>query len=134
MLTKLDASGNTCIGEFVTSTVMSVSCSVTSPPTVVTSPATIVTTPATQVTSPATVVTTVCELICGDVNDDGSIDLSDVIYLANYKLKGGDPPPDPICRANPNGDGVINLADVIYLANYLLKGGPAPHDCGNYQD
>ena len=70
--------------------------------------------------------------ICGDANDDGGINLSDVIYLANYLLKGGDPPPFPICRANPNGDTVINLSDVIYLANYLLKGGPPPHDCENY--
>jgi len=72
-------------------------------------------------------------VICGDVNRDWSIDLSDVIYLANYYLKGGELPPDPIHRANANGDGVINLSDVIYIANYYLKGGPNPHDCGNYQ-
>jgi len=70
--------------------------------------------------------------ICGDVNYDWNIDLSDVIYLANYYLKSGDPPPDPICRANANGDELINLSDVIYIANFYLKGGPAPHDCGNY--
>ena len=70
--------------------------------------------------------------ICGDVDDDWDIDLSDVIYLANYYLKGGDPPPDPISRGNANGDEVINLSDVIYLANFYLKGGPSPHDCGNY--
>ncbi len=133
MLTKLDSLGNTCIGKFVSSTVMSVSPTVTSPATEVTSPATEVTSPPTIVTSPATQVTTVCVLICGDVNGDGGINLSDVIYLANYLLKSGDPPPDPIYRANPNGDGVINLADVIYLANYLIKGGPAPYGCGNYQ-
>ena len=73
-----------------------------------------------------------CDFICGDVNGDEKIDLSDVIYLANYKLKGGDPPPYPIYRANANGDTVIDLSDVIYLANYKLKSGPAPHDCENY--
>jgi len=31
-----------------------------------------------------------CQLyLCGDVNDDASINLSDVICLANYILKGG---------------------------------------------
>ncbi|KPL02451.1 MAG: hypothetical protein AMJ90_05665, partial [candidate division Zixibacteria bacterium SM23_73_2] len=72
------------------------------------------------------------EFTCGDVNKDGGIDLSDVIYLANYYLKSGDPPPDPICRGNANGDDAIDLADVIYLANYYMKSGPAPHDCENY--
>jgi len=73
------------------------------------------------------------ELRCGDVNGDGSIDLSDVIYSANYLLKSGDPPPCPIYRPNANGDDVINLSDVIYTANYYLKGGDPPHDCENYQ-
>jgi len=73
------------------------------------------------------------EVICGDVNGDLLRDLADVIYLANYKLKGGDPPPIPIYRANANGDSVIDLSDVLYIANYYLKDGPAPHDCENYQ-
>jgi large repetitive protein len=71
--------------------------------------------------------------ICGDVNGDTSINLADVICLANYILKGGSCPiPVPIARANANGDTGVNLADVIYLANNILKGGTAPHDCGNY--
>jgi len=72
------------------------------------------------------------DYICGDVNDDGIINLSDVIYLADYYLKSGNPPPDPRCRANANGENDLNLSDVIYIANYKLKGGPPPQDCGNY--
>ncbi|KPK99999.1 MAG: hypothetical protein AMJ90_08980 [candidate division Zixibacteria bacterium SM23_73_2] len=72
------------------------------------------------------------DLVCGDVNRDGEIDLSDAIYLANYYLRGGDPPPVPIYRANANGDVAVDLSDVIYIANYYLKGGPSPHDCENY--
>jgi len=71
--------------------------------------------------------------LCGDVNVDGYIDLSDVIYLANYYLEGGPPPPDPIWRANANGDYVIDLSDVIYLAKFKLTGGPQPHGCGFYE-
>jgi hypothetical protein len=72
------------------------------------------------------------EFTCGDVDKDGDIDLSDVIYLANYYFRSGDPPPTPIYRGNANGDDSINLADVLYIANYYMKGGTAPHNCENY--
>ncbi|KPK99997.1 MAG: hypothetical protein AMJ90_08970, partial [candidate division Zixibacteria bacterium SM23_73_2] len=71
---------------------------------------------------------------CGDVNGDGLIDLADILYLANYYLKMGDSPPEPICRANANGDELLNLSDVLYIANYKFKGGPPPRDCRNYHN
>lgn len=64
---------------------------------------------------------------CGNVNGDGTYDLVDVIWLANYCLKGG-PPPIPTLAGDVDWDGEIDLADAIYLANYILKGGPPP--CG----
>lgn len=120
-LVKLDAFGNTCTGEFVTSTVVSVSCSVTSPPTVVTSPSCVVTSPVTQVTSPVSKVALVCELmlICGDVNGDGAINLSDPRYLANYKLKGG-PAPASEWASDVNCDSNLDLGDVMIIAKYYL--------------
>jgi hypothetical protein len=133
MLTKLDSQGNTCIGEFVTSTVMSVSCSVSSPATVVNSPPTIVTSPATEVTSPPTQITTVCEegpLVCGDVNGDGGVNITDIVYFIDYLLKSG---PSPLCPPEPyascadcNGDGDVTISDIVYLINYVLKSGDPP--------
>jgi len=70
--------------------------------------------------------------VCGDANADCVTNLSDVLYLANYILSDGDPPPDPAYRGNANGDNLIDITDLIYMVNYKLKGGPAPHDCGNY--
>ncbi len=125
ILTKLDSLGNTCIGEFVSSTAMSVVCSVTSPVTVVTSPSFIATSPPETVTSPATEVTTVCWWVCGDVNGDGVVDLGDVLYLISYLYKGG-PAPDPLETGDVNCDGVVDLGDVLYLISYLYKGGPPP--------
>ncbi len=61
----------------------------------------------------------------GDPTGDWKINLSDVIYLANYLLKGG-PAPEPLESGDVNCNTIINLSDVIYLANYLLKGGPPP--------
>ncbi len=66
----------------------------------------------------------------GDTNGNGKINLGDVIYLANYLMKGG-PPPRPMEAGAVNDittvcDNIINLADIIYLANYLIKAGPPP--------
>jgi len=68
--------------------------------------------------------------VCGDVNADTEISVSDVIYLINYLFKGGPPPQCPpapyLSCADANGDGSISVSDVIYLINYLFKGGPLP--------
>lgn len=63
--------------------------------------------------------------ITGDVNASGNISLADVVYLANYILKGG-PIPLPIASGDVDCDGGVSLADVVYLANYILKGGNRP--------
>ncbi|KPL02756.1 MAG: hypothetical protein AMJ90_04940 [candidate division Zixibacteria bacterium SM23_73_2] len=63
--------------------------------------------------------------LSGDANRDGQADLADVIYIANYLLKGGSSPV-PRQAADVNCDAYVNLSDVIYLANYKLKGGDPP--------
>lgn len=64
-------------------------------------------------------------LMRGDVNDSGSINNTDVVYLSNY-LYGGGPPPPCHAQADVNDSGSINNTDIIYLSNYLYSGGPAP--------
>ncbi len=68
-----------------------------------------------------------CDYICGDVDDNGEINVLDIIYLINYKFKGG---PAPIYEnsADVNHDGSVNVLDLIYLIDFKFKGGPAP-DC-----
>jgi hypothetical protein len=62
----------------------------------------------------------------GDVNNDGAVQISDVVYLINYVLKSG-PEPMPVPQVGDvNCDNSVNLADVVYLINYVLKSGPAP--------
>jgi len=65
--------------------------------------------------------------ICGDVNEDGTINSADIVYLINYLFKGGPPPSWPLNRADCNGDGTVNSADVVCMINYLFKGGPNPN-------
>jgi PKD repeat protein len=64
--------------------------------------------------------------IYGDVNGDGIINVSDVVYLINYLFIGG-PAPNPLAAGDANCDGVVNASDVVYLINYLFIGGPEPN-------
>ncbi len=61
----------------------------------------------------------------GDVNWDGAIDLSDVVFLINYLFKGGDLP-EALRLGDTSADCVVDLADVILLLNYLYRGGVEP--------
>ncbi len=61
----------------------------------------------------------------GDVNKNGSINLTDIIYLVNYLYKGG-PGPNPSWLGDVTFDGVTNLVDLVFLVNFIYKGGPGP--------
>jgi hypothetical protein len=64
-------------------------------------------------------------LVCGDADGDGSVDVGDVVYLANYLFKGG-LPPNPLGAGDVNDDGIVDVTDVVYLVNYVFKGGLPP--------
>jgi hypothetical protein len=61
----------------------------------------------------------------GDANNDGKIDVADVILLINYLFIGG-PPPDPWVNGDVDCNGEINSEDVVFLINYLFQKGPSP--------
>jgi hypothetical protein len=65
------------------------------------------------------------DIIPGDVNSDGKVSVSDVVYLILYLFKGG-AQPFPPCKADVNDDNKVSVGDVVYLINYLFKGGPPP--------
>ena len=59
-------------------------------------------------------------LVYGDVNGDGSINLSDVSkvlqYIAKWEVKDFDP-----AAADVNGDGKVNLTDASRMLQYIAK-------------
>ena len=72
----------------------------------------------------------------GDSNADGTMNITDGIFVLNFLFLGG---PSPTCleAANPNDDAVLNITDGIYILNFLFLGGPGPAlpggpgaDCG----
>jgi hypothetical protein len=61
----------------------------------------------------------------GDVNEDGILEVSDLIFLINYLFLAGSAP-DPLALGDPNGDCSIDVADVTWVVNYLFTEGPEP--------
>jgi len=63
--------------------------------------------------------------LCGDVNADLSVDISDVVYLIAYIFSGG-PAPMPLMAGDANCDLTIDISDAVFLIAYIFSGGPAP--------
>ena len=66
-------------------------------------------------------VMTAPEIIKGDVNGDGKVDMSDVTDLVQYIL--GNPSEDfNTDAADVNGDGEIGMPDVMFIIQYTING------------
>lgn len=60
----------------------------------------------------------------GDVNNNGTINITDVSYLIAYVYKSGPRPQPYICVGDVNASGSVQILDITYLTNYLYKNGP----------
>ncbi len=66
------------------------------------------------------------DINCGDINNDCSIDILDIVYYINWKFKNG-PPPYDMSIADLNSDGEYDILDIVYFVNYKFKNGPQPN-------
>ena len=70
----------------------------------------------------------------GDVNADGTADISDPIALLGWLFLGSPAPLPAACpsgrpglqNGDANGDGGIDVSDPVHLLNWLFDAGPAP--------
>jgi hypothetical protein len=70
-----------------------------------------------------------CEIfLCGDANGDGSVDISDAVFLIAHIFSGGLAPCPP-ARGDANCDSAVDISDPVYLIAYIFTGGPAPAPC-----
>jgi hypothetical protein len=58
-------------------------------------------------------------VISGDANSDGMVDVADVVYLVNYLFRRG-VPPNPLSLGDFAHDGQVDVADVVGLVNFLF--------------
>lgn len=61
----------------------------------------------------------------GDSNGDGSVDISDAVFLLLWRFSGG-ATPGCLDAADSNDDAKHDLSDAVFLLLHLFQGGPAP--------
>src|SRR4030066_501312 len=61
----------------------------------------------------------------GDANNDGDVNLADIIHVVNIVFGEALYPPEGE-QADPNADCTINIVDIVYMVNYIFKGGTPP--------
>ncbi len=67
------------------------------------------------------------DYICGDVNDDMAVNVSDAVFVINYVFIGGEAPA-PLESGDTNCDTAVNVSDAVWIINYVFIGGKAPCD------
>lgn len=68
---------------------------------------------------------TVAAFTPGDANNDGGVNLADIIQVVNIVFGEAPYPPEGE-QADPNADCKVNITDIVYMVNYVFKGGPPP--------
>ncbi|NOY88483.1 MAG: PKD domain-containing protein [FCB group bacterium] len=67
-------------------------------------------------------------IIRGDVNGDGKIDASDLLYMISYFFQNGSPP-QPLESGDLDCSQNVNSTDLNYFINYIFSNGPEPCGC-----
>jgi hypothetical protein len=69
------------------------------------------------------------QILCGDLDGSGQINVSDLVYVVNYIFADGPAPVDS-GGGDVNCDGIVSLADAVHLVNYIFGDGAPPcHGC-----
>ena len=67
---------------------------------------------------------------CGDLDNDGKINIVDLCYLVQYLYNGGAEPQPFLCVGNYDGlvgaGGLVDMDDLTYIVDYLFRYGPPP--------
>jgi hypothetical protein len=75
------------------------------------------------------------DVIPGDANDDGMVNVGDAVYLISYIFFGTiAPQPYALCSCDANGDCECNVGDPVTIIRYVFEGGPPPVDLHQWLD
>ena len=58
--------------------------------------------------------------IVGDLNEDGVVNVSDIVAIVNFIINGTIINDNQIANSDLNGDNVINISDIVALVNIII--------------
>lgn len=81
---------------------------------------------------------TAIDFQCGDINNNGSIDVADLVTLVSFMFSGGTPPAYPPA-ADCDGSGSLDISDLVCWVDWMFGNGQIPPICPmvhlqNHQD
>jgi len=121
-----EANGNNCqkwnaVTETTTTTTTTKATTTTTTTTKATTTTTKATTRATEATTAATTTTkTEVKTVSGDVNNDGSVTVLDLVILQKYLLNTNSFTQEQFTSADMNQDGIVNVYDLLLMKKALL--------------
>ncbi len=62
----------------------------------------------------------------GDADNNGTITISDAVYMITYIFAGGPLPKPTFLNGDADGNGINTISDAVYLITYIFGGGPEP--------
>ena len=60
-------------------------------------------------------------IISGDLNEDGMVNIQDLIILVNFVLNTDTPSSEQFIVSDINEDGILNILDIISAVNIILN-------------
>ena len=60
-------------------------------------------------------------VLLGDVNEDGIINILDIVTVINFVLLNSNPNDTQFTASDMNSDGIINILDIVILVNLILS-------------
>ena len=60
-------------------------------------------------------------MLLGDINQDGSINVLDIVGMINFILSSNIPTDNQFILSDINEDGIINVLDIVLIVNIILN-------------
>ncbi len=60
----------------------------------------------------------------GDSNNDGAVDISDLVWIVDFIFTGGSAPLPNLLSGDMNCDASVDITDLVWIVDFIFTGGP----------